>query len=146
MKALARLKDWEGLETFAREKKSPIGLDPFIAAAKEAGAPEATLSRYRPASPSTLHWSSLMSKQAWAAHWAGVLQKDGNPAWCRQVAMGRSDSGYIAAVSIICHTLISSSFAHPSYSRAHPTAGMRLVFCEMLAGCPADCASLRTYT
>ncbi len=46
MKALARLKDWEGLETFAREKKSPIGLDPFIAAAKEAGAPEATLSRY----------------------------------------------------------------------------------------------------
>ncbi len=46
MKALARLKDWEGLETFAREKKSPIGLNPFIATAKDAGAPEATLSRY----------------------------------------------------------------------------------------------------
>ena len=46
MKALAKAKDWEGLETFAREKKSPIGLDPFIATAKEAGAPEGTLSRW----------------------------------------------------------------------------------------------------
>lgn len=46
MKALANAKDWEGLETFAREKKSPIGLDPFIATAKEAGAPEGTLSRW----------------------------------------------------------------------------------------------------
>ena len=45
MKALAKAKDWESLEAFAREKKSPIGLDPFIATAKEAGAPEATLSR-----------------------------------------------------------------------------------------------------
>ena len=46
MKALAKAKDWEGLEAFAREKKSPIGLDPFIATAKEAGAPEGTLSRW----------------------------------------------------------------------------------------------------
>ena len=45
MKALAGSKDWEGLEGFAREKKSPIGLEPFIAAAKAAGAPEAVLSR-----------------------------------------------------------------------------------------------------
>ena len=45
MKALAKAKDWEGLEAFAREKKPPIGLDPFIATAKEAGAPEGTLSR-----------------------------------------------------------------------------------------------------
>jgi hypothetical protein len=46
MKALAKAKDWEGLEAFAREKKSPTGLDPFIATAKEAGAPEGTLSRW----------------------------------------------------------------------------------------------------
>ncbi len=45
MKALAKAKDWEGLEAFAREKKSPIGLDPFIATAKKAGSPEGTLSR-----------------------------------------------------------------------------------------------------
>ena len=45
MIALISAKDWEGLEAFAREKKMPIGLDPFIATAKQAGAPEATLSR-----------------------------------------------------------------------------------------------------
>jgi hypothetical protein len=48
MKTLAGAKDWEGLEAFAREKKSPIGVEPFIAAAKAAGAPEATLSRWGP--------------------------------------------------------------------------------------------------
>jgi hypothetical protein len=46
MRVLAKAKDWEGLEAFAREKKSPIGIEPFIAAAKIAGAPEETLSRY----------------------------------------------------------------------------------------------------
>ena len=45
MMALVSAKDWEGLEAFAREKKSPIGLDPFIASAKQAGAPQAVLSR-----------------------------------------------------------------------------------------------------
>lgn len=46
VKTLASSKDWEGLEAFAREKKSPIGLEPFIAAAKANGAPEGTLSRW----------------------------------------------------------------------------------------------------
>ena len=45
MRTLASSKDWEGLEAFAREKKSPIGLEPFIAAAKANSAPEGTLSR-----------------------------------------------------------------------------------------------------
>lgn len=45
MKTLAAAKDWEGLEAFAREKKSPIGIEPFIAAAKQHGAPDATVSR-----------------------------------------------------------------------------------------------------
>lgn len=30
LKALARAKDWEGLEGFARAKKSPIGYEPFV--------------------------------------------------------------------------------------------------------------------
>ncbi len=45
MKALAHTKDWEGLEAFAREKKSPIGIEPFIATAKSSGAPDETVSR-----------------------------------------------------------------------------------------------------
>ena len=45
MKTLAAAKDWDGLEAFAREKKSPIGIEPFIAAAKQHGAPDATVSR-----------------------------------------------------------------------------------------------------
>ena len=30
VKALARNKDWEGLEAFAKSKKSPIGYEPFV--------------------------------------------------------------------------------------------------------------------
>jgi len=30
IKALARNKDWEGLEAFAKSKKSPIGYEPFV--------------------------------------------------------------------------------------------------------------------
>lgn len=30
LKALARNKDWDGLEAFARYKKSPIGYEPFV--------------------------------------------------------------------------------------------------------------------
>ena len=30
IKALARNKDWEGLENFAKSKKSPIGYEPFV--------------------------------------------------------------------------------------------------------------------
>jgi hypothetical protein len=30
LKALAELKDWDGLETFAKSKKSPIGYEPFV--------------------------------------------------------------------------------------------------------------------
>ncbi|KAK9907253.1 hypothetical protein WJX75_000093 [Coccomyxa subellipsoidea] len=45
LKTLAAAKDWEGLEVFAREKKSPIGIEPFVAAAKQHGAPDATVSR-----------------------------------------------------------------------------------------------------
>jgi hypothetical protein len=30
IKALARNKDWDGLETFAKSKKSPIGYEPFV--------------------------------------------------------------------------------------------------------------------
>lgn len=45
MKALANAKDWEGLEAFAREKKSPIGIEPFIATARSSGAPDETVSR-----------------------------------------------------------------------------------------------------
>ena len=45
VRTLARDKDWEGLEAFAREKKPPIGLDPFIAAAKTHGAPDAVTAR-----------------------------------------------------------------------------------------------------
>lgn len=30
LKALARNKDWDGLENFAKSKKSPIGYEPFV--------------------------------------------------------------------------------------------------------------------
>ena len=30
MKALAETKDWEGLESFAKSRKSPIGYEPFV--------------------------------------------------------------------------------------------------------------------
>jgi hypothetical protein len=30
IKALARNKDWEGMEAFAKSKKSPIGYEPFV--------------------------------------------------------------------------------------------------------------------
>lgn len=30
LKALAESKDWDGLEAFAKSKKSPIGYEPFI--------------------------------------------------------------------------------------------------------------------
>jgi hypothetical protein len=30
IKALARNKDWDGLEAFAKSKKSPIGYEPFV--------------------------------------------------------------------------------------------------------------------
>ena len=51
LKTLAAAKDWEGLEVFAREKKSPIGIEPFVAAAKQHGAPDATVSRSAPFPP-----------------------------------------------------------------------------------------------
>lgn len=30
LKALARNKDWDGLENFSKSKKSPIGYEPFV--------------------------------------------------------------------------------------------------------------------
>lgn len=30
LKALSHIKDWEGLEVFAKSKKSPIGYEPFV--------------------------------------------------------------------------------------------------------------------
>ena len=39
MRTLAAAKDWEGLEAFLRERKSPIGVEPFVAACKTHGAP-----------------------------------------------------------------------------------------------------------
>lgn len=30
MKSLIEVRDWEGLETFAKSKKSPIGYEPFV--------------------------------------------------------------------------------------------------------------------
>jgi len=30
LKALAHIRDWEGLESFAKSKKSPIGYEPFV--------------------------------------------------------------------------------------------------------------------
>lgn len=30
LKALASIKDWDGLEAFAKSKKSPIGYEPFV--------------------------------------------------------------------------------------------------------------------
>lgn len=33
MKALATNKDWDGLEAFAKSKKSPIGYEPFVVSA-----------------------------------------------------------------------------------------------------------------
>lgn len=38
--ALAGSKDWDGLEEFAREKKSPVGYEPFIVASRAEGAPD----------------------------------------------------------------------------------------------------------
>jgi hypothetical protein len=30
LKALVEMKDWEGLDAFAKSKKSPIGYEPFV--------------------------------------------------------------------------------------------------------------------
>ena len=46
VKALAAAKDWEGLELFAVERKSPIGLEPFVAACRSGGAPDAVTARW----------------------------------------------------------------------------------------------------
>lgn len=37
--ALSTSHDWEGLELFAGERKSPIGLEPFLEVAQKHGAP-----------------------------------------------------------------------------------------------------------
>lgn len=34
LKALVELKDWEGLDAFAKSKKSPIGYEPFVVSMK----------------------------------------------------------------------------------------------------------------
>ncbi|KAK9823042.1 hypothetical protein WJX81_002597 [Elliptochloris bilobata] len=46
VRTLAREKDWDGLEAFAREKKPPIGFEPFVAAARAHGAPDAVTARF----------------------------------------------------------------------------------------------------
>ncbi len=45
MRALAAERDWDGLEAFARERKPPVGFNPFIAAARAHGAPDAVTAR-----------------------------------------------------------------------------------------------------
>lgn len=38
MKALTTNRDWEGLEAFAKSKKSPIGYEPFVVSSSLASA------------------------------------------------------------------------------------------------------------
>ncbi len=45
MNALAAEQQWEALDAFATEKKSPVGLEPFIAAARAHGAPQGVVAR-----------------------------------------------------------------------------------------------------
>lgn len=45
LRTLAERCDWEGLEALAAEKKSPIGWEPFLEVAKDAGAPREYLAR-----------------------------------------------------------------------------------------------------
>lgn len=44
MKALVEIRDWEGLETFAKSKKSPIGYEPFVTTIIASGAQRQAIS------------------------------------------------------------------------------------------------------
>ena len=45
MRALSEAHDWEGLDEFAAERKSPIGLEPFLEVARQHGAPREVQAR-----------------------------------------------------------------------------------------------------
>ena len=45
LRSLAAAKDWDGLDALVSERRPPIGLPPFIAAARANGAPKSALAR-----------------------------------------------------------------------------------------------------
>jgi hypothetical protein len=53
VQTLATLKDWEGLEALAKEKKNVLPIPVYIAACKSNGAPSQASARY----PSLVPWS-----------------------------------------------------------------------------------------
>jgi Vps16, C-terminal region len=45
IRALAEKQQWEALDAFSHERKAPVGLEAFIAAARAHGAPTGVLAR-----------------------------------------------------------------------------------------------------
>lgn len=45
IRTLAAMQQWEALDAFATERKSPVGLEPFIAAARANNAPAGVVAR-----------------------------------------------------------------------------------------------------
>ena len=46
IEALAGAAQWDALDAFATERKSPVGLEPFIAAARSHDAPPGVVARW----------------------------------------------------------------------------------------------------
>jgi hypothetical protein len=71
--ALAAAHDWEGLDAWAGERRSPIGWEPFLAAAQKHGAPREVQARWVGCCVRTLCTSNAVYLMAVAiAHCPGV--------------------------------------------------------------------------